>query len=510
MITFQTRGARNSVAAANSLHTRLLRTSRPTEVGPLVAGVGVAAVLYGAKLLLDVAGNPEVQDGTRRAASNTGSNDADAKPGGRAAAASASTATASSTRSLESYFTTDVMGVDLGHGAKEWSGACAAVVSGGALRIVESEQGSRMMPNAVAFTVSGDVLVGQPAKNLLFSRNAKSVVGHQLLHGIQHGSAEADVLGSAGGLPYELVADPATGLVLVQVHGIGHKPEELSGRVLSLLRGSAEAALGGGRSVLSAVVGAPVGASDATRAALVAAGKCAGLHRVELLDEAVAGAYAAERELEASVGPEVRRLGVYALGGKAFSFSVLERTATETGSAEAGWRVLAAQRTPLLGGERFDEAVVEYLVTSFEEEHGIDLSRDHLALQRLHEAAEAAKLELSSALSASISLPFITADAHGPKHMELALSRAKFDGLVEPTLNESLGACDAVLSEAALQPSDLDAILLLGGTARTAVVEATAARHFGQAPLRMARPEEAIALGTAALAQRMQEHQYAP
>jgi len=257
-------------------------------------------------------------------------------------------------------------------------------------------------------------------------------------------------------------------------------------------------------------VGAPVGASDATRAALVAAGKCAGLHRVELLDEAVAGAYAVERELEASVGPEVRRLGVYALGGKAFSFSVLERTATETGSAEAGWRVLAAQRTPLLGGERFDEAVVEYLVTSFEEEHGIDLSRDHLALQRLHEAAEAAKLELSSALSASISLPFITADAHGPKHMELALSRAKFDGLVEPTLNESLGACDAVLSEAALQPSDLDAILLLGGTARTAVVEATAARHFGQAPLRMARPEEAIALGTAALAQRMQEHQYAP
>jgi len=292
------------------------------------------------------------------------------------------------------------------------------------------------------------------------------------------------------------------------VHGVGHKPEELTARMLSLLRGSAEAALGGGRSVLSAVVGAPVGASDAARAALVAAGERAGLHRVELLDEAIAGAKAAESELGESL-VHVRRLGVYQLGGKAFSFSVLGRTPDGVGSDNLGWEVLAARRTPLISGERFDGAVVDFLIAAFKDEHAIDLSHDHLALQRLHEAAEITKVELGSAVSSSISLPFITADAEGPKHMDLALSRAKFDSLIEDTLAQSMRTCDEVLVEASMRHSDLDAVLLLGGSARAATVEATAARHFGQPALRMARPEEAIAVGAAAVAQRMQEERFA-
>lgn len=485
-----------------NLHARLLRTSRPSEVGPLAAGIGVAMVLYGAKMVLDVANNPEVQETMRRAASP----DTDRTSSSHGSTSDEDVPT-SSKRSTESYFTTDVMGIDLGHGAKEWSGACAAVVSAGSLRVVESEQGGRTTPSAIAFSEAGDVLVGQPAKKLLFSRSARSVIGHQLLHGVQYNSTQADALRAPGALPYELTEDVSTGLVLVKVHEVQHKPEELSGRVLSLLRSSAERALGGGRSVLSAVLGAPVDADDAARAALVAAGKRAGLHRVELLDEAIAGAYAAEHELGGSL-THVHRLGVYALGGKAFSFSILERSA-EQGSAAAGWNVLAARRSLLLGGECFDEAIVEFLISDFHAEHGIDLSHDHLALQRLHEAAEAAKVELSSAVSCSISLPFITADANGPKHMELSLSRAKFDSLVEPTLQATTVVSDEALAAASLKSSQLDAVLLLGGSARTAAVEALAARHFGQPTLRTTRPEEAIALGAAALAQRMQEQQFA-
>jgi len=279
---------------------------------------------------------------------------------------------------------------------------------------------------------------------------------------------------------------------------------------VAVLRSSAEAALGGGRSVLSAVIGTPVGASEATRSALVAAGKRAGLHRVELIDEAIAGACAAEHELKESLTP-VRRLGVYALGGKAFSFSVLERAVVgaHNGATLHGWSVLAAQRSLLIGAERFDEAIVDFLVAGFKEEHGIDLTRDHLALQRLHEAAETAKVALTAAVTSTISLPFITADAKGPKHMEVSLSRAKFDSLVEPTLHASMQVSTAVLAAASVRPSDLDAILLLGGSARTAAVAALATRHFGRSPLRMARPEEAIALGAAALAQRMQAQQFA-
>ena len=249
-----------------SAHARLLRTSRPAEIGPLIAGIGIAAVLYGTKMLLDVANNPEVQDTVRRAAASA--SDAAGQAAARAKdaagqmqrgtrsgtdAASASTATSPNMRTAESYFTTDVMGVDLGHGAKEWSGACVAVVAGGVLRVVENEQGSRTTPGAVAFSDSGDVLVGQPAKNLLYSRSARSVVGHQLLLGMQYDSPEATALRTpdtalrtpatrppgavpgavSGVLALELAKDSSTGMALIQVHGVGHKPEELSGRVLS-------------------------------------------------------------------------------------------------------------------------------------------------------------------------------------------------------------------------------------------------------------------------------------
>ena len=277
------------LAAARALHrrleqlpphprARLLHASKPAEVGPLIAGIGVAAVIYGTKMLFEVASSGKVQEAVRRA---------------RSAAEEASTARKRTVteespahsgeaagRSAESYFTTDVMGIDLGHGAKEWSGACAAVVSNGAVRLVENEQGARCTPSVVAFTDGGEVLVGPPAKNLLFSRSAKTIVGHQLLHGVEHGSAAFEELVRSDALPFDTSIDTTTGAALIQVLGVAHKPEAVSARVIDLLRGSAEAAVGGGRSILSAVIAVPVLATDRTRAALVAAGQRAGLHKV--------------------------------------------------------------------------------------------------------------------------------------------------------------------------------------------------------------------------------------
>lgn len=505
--------------AATSPSMRLLHGSRPTEViGPLMAGIGVAGMLYGTKMLLELASGAAAKrpttgdDGPTRASSEP----EDARSSGFSSPSS------DGMRPAESYFTTSAMGIDLGHGAKEWSGACAAIVSGGGVRVVENEQGSRCTPNAIAFTDSGEVVVGQPAKNLLFSRSAKTVVGHGLLHGVEYGSAECDELLAAGLFPFEVTADAQTNAALVRVHSVSHAPEAMSARMLSQLKASSEEALGGSISILSAVIGSPVLATEPTRDALLAAGKRAGLHRVELIDEPVAAALAAELEIGSLAS--ARRLGVYDLGGRSFSFSVLERqggsaAAGERGSGAAaeeagegsvaGWSVLAARRRTLLGGESFDDALVESLVEGFKEEHGIDLTHDPLALQRLHEAAEGAKVELSSSSGmAAISLPFITADASGPKHMDVTISRAKFDALAQPTLKQTSSVSEEALRAASLRPSDLDAILLTGGSARLSAVVDHAAALFGRSPLRTARPEEAIALGAAVHAQHLQALQY--
>ena len=203
-----------------------------------------------------------------------------------------------------------------------------------------------------------------------------------------------------------------------------------------------------------------------------------------------------------------RTLGVYDLGGGAFSFSVLTRPSAGTDHNE--WSVAGASKVPLLGGELFDAAIVEDLVKGFESEHGINLSNDHLALQRLYEAAENAKLELATAHQADISLPFITADMSGPKHLEAALSRAKFNSLAEPLLQRGTPTCDEALSLASLSKGSLDAILMIGGSARLHVVSEHAASVFGSGlPLmKTARPEESVALGAAVVAARMQEEEF--
>lgn len=521
-------------------HTRHLRATAPKEVGPLIAGLGVAAMAYGAKLLVEGVQSGKVQEAMKQAADGVSKAASGAASAASSAAASASAAAGSAVNTkqqqpkqptwkraspqqqqqrakeqqaggqqqpsdLDAYFTTDVMGVELGEGATAWSGATVAILEAGAPKVIENEQGMRSTPSVVAFTDGGEVLVGQPAKKLLFSNRATPVSAHVLLLGLDADSPELQVLRDGGALgDLEVGAgEGGSNAAVVKVHSVSHTPEELSSRVLGSLKESAESALGN-RSVLSAVLAAPVAASERTRDALVAASKLAGLSRVVLLESAVAGACAASLEL--SELAQCQKLGVYELGGRSFSFSVLQRNGGGGGAdAAAEWEVVTAQREVLLGSEAFDAAVVEHLVDGFQQEQGIDLSADHLALQRLHEATESAKLELCKEAAASISLPFITADATGPKHLETTLSRAKFESLIEPTLKRTSPIVAAVLSEAGLTKDDLHAVLLLGGSARLAAVEAHAQSLFeGRPTLRTDRPEEAVALGAAAYAQRLQ------
>jgi molecular chaperone DnaK len=548
-----TRSGRLSRASAGLpvLPTRHLRATPPAQIGPLLAGIGVAAVAYGTKLLLDAAKSGQAQEMMRSAAASVQQATEAARARGQqaanaaAAAAEAARSTqqheprstgrratpksrseraaeaagasaARAEQSPDSYFTTDTMGIDPGQGAQAWSGACAAILDGGEPRVVENEQGFRSTPSLVSFADGGEVLVGQPAKRMLFARGATPVFQHAQLLGLRFDSVECKQLldsGHLGSLEVCAAEDGEEGdSTAVRVHGVVHTPEELTARVLGSLKQSAEAALGN-RVVYSAVVGAPVLATERTRAALLAAGKRAGLKNIDLLDTPVAVARAAELELANELS-RAKTIGVYELGGQSFSFSVLSRSAVS-----AGWAVRGAERLPLLGSEKMNLALVDDLVKDFQAEHGIDLAADHLALQRLHEAAEAATLELCSAPSASISLPFITADVSGPKHLERSLSRAHFEALVEPTLLGSLPACEAALRDAEVTTADLEAVVVAGGAARLAAVQRSVEQFFGSdaegrplpSPplvLTTSRPEEAVSLGAAAHAQALQADQY--
>ena len=488
---------------------RGFRATRPAEIGPLIAGVGVAVAAYSLQLMLKAASNPKFQEAMRDTAEKA--QQAAASASSRSAERQSAPSAAASKPA--SYFTTDVMGVDLGQGAKDWSSACVAVVEDGEARVVPNAQGVRHTPSMVAFQDDGE-LVGQPAKKLLFSRTAAVVHGHQLLLGLPYASDECAEVAKA--LPHLDVAAAdaadADAAAAIMVHGVAHSPADITARVLRQLKGNAEDALGG-RSVLCAVVGVPVDASASLRAALEAAGKRAGLRQLELLAEPVAAATAAEAGELSSELAGAATIGVYSLGGRSFSFSVLRRAAegstATAGALQPGWEVVAAESERLLGSEAFDELVVAELVSDFKASEGIDLSSDNLAMGRLHEAAEHAKAELCSSGSSRISLPFITADASGPKHMELTLSRAKWGAVVAPQLQRTLPVCEAALASARVAATDLDAVLLLGGSARAPALQQLVQQLCGgKEPLRLARPEESIALGAAAHARALQAAQY--
>lgn len=488
---------------------RALRSTPPAQIGPLLAGLGVAGVLYGTRLLLQAAQNPKFQEAMRRGGGGDGSPDGDPKREPDPSRGRTDSGEPAPRRTAEqpSYFTTEAMGCSLGEGSKDWSGACAAVFEGGAPRVVENENGGRVTPSVVAFADDGEALVGLTAKKLLFSSRATAVYGHQLLLGRAFESRETEaLLAATKATPFDVVPDER-GLAAVRVHGVLHPPAELAARTLAALKESAERVAG--RSVTVAVAGVPAPVDEPLRAAMAAVARRAGVQRLELVPSAVAAALAAEDEFPdelASAGT----LGVLEMSGLSSSLTVLAKRpeGAEGGGGGWVWEVAASHRQHGVGGESLDGALVEHLVRGFREAHGIDLSADHLALVRLHEASEAAILALCSSPSVPVSLPFITADASGPKHLEQTLSRAALERLIEPALAAAIDALPAALADASPAPQGVDQLLLAGGAARLDAVGERVGRALGRAPLRPARPEESVAVGATIYARRLQEREF--
>ena len=489
-------GAAGRVASPQTaLLARGLRTTQPAEIGPFVAGIGLAVAVYGAKLLLQASSNPRFKESMRsRDGSAPDRPETEAEVEARFARRAAREAHEKAASGGKDYMHAGVMGVDLGEGAKEWGGACVAIIDGGDAAVAVNENGARTTPAVVAFSDAGEVSVGAPAKKQIFSRTATAISAHTLLLGSAFESTESRHVRGGGGVPLGAapidVAEGDGGAAAIRVHGVLHAPDALASRVISALKGSAEAALGG-RTVFAASIAVPAGASASLEAAAESAGRSAGLPHVRLISAPIAAALGAQA---AGALPEAARdVGVLVMGGLSTSAAVVRH------AADGEWEVIGASRVvDGDGSDGLDDALVDYLAETFVAEHGIELRSDHLALQRLHEAAEGAKSELASAVSASVSLPFITADASGPKHMELSLSRARFGALVGERIRGPIAAAaDGALAAAGMRPADLDAVLLAGGGARAQVVAEIAAEVFGRQPLSTTRPEELVALGAA-------------
>ena len=511
----QQRGLRGGLGRQRPLATPLrgMRVTPPVHAGPLIAGLGVALVAYGTKLLMQATRNRKFQEAMCR----TGA--AEGKSGVVAMAAPERSQDAVA-RSASFSFTTGTMGASLGGGSSSWSGACCAIwdrAGEGSVRVVENEQGGRTTPAVVAFGDSGKALVGLHAKRLLFSKSSVAVCGHQLLLGVAYDSAERRAFEKMGALGSLMLVPTPDGAAAVDVRSVRHTPAELLARTIAQLKADAEVAHGG-RAVSSAVLSIPAGSDIAARAAMEAAGRAAGLSHLELIEAPVAAAIAAAVEL-APVLDCARRLAVFEWCGRAISVAVLVRRvgvdAPSPTRAEA-WEIEASSRRIIGGdgiggfgsvGEPLESVLVAHLAENFRQEHGIELRGDHLAMARLFEAAEAAKLELSATYEAKISLPYITANADGPKHLQTTLSRARFEALAEPLLHEVLAVCEDV--EATLVGGDTliacDALLLVGGHARLpALIKRLTCRFGGRVPLSCARPDETLAFGAATHAQALQ------
>ena len=340
-----------------------------------------------------------------------------------------------------------VIGIDLGT-----TNSCMAVLEGGEPSVVENTEGGRTTPSVVAFTKDGERLVGTPAKRQAVTNPENTVFSAKRFMG-RKGSEVSEEMTM---VPYAVTSGP-NGDARINAGGKEHSPEEISAMILSKIKADAEAKLG--EPVTDAVITVPAYFNDAPRQATKDAGKIAGLNVLRIINEptAAALAYGIEKEGE-------QKVLVFDLGGGTFDVSVLEL-------ADGVFEVKATAGDNHLGGDNFDKAIVDWMVAEFKKEQGIDLAQDKLALQRLYEAAEKAKIELSSAQSTQINLPFVTADASGPKHLDMSLSRAKLAELVSDLIDRTVGPTKQALADAGLKPADIDDVILVGGMTRMPLVQ---------------------------------------
>ncbi|HWT14455.1 MAG TPA: molecular chaperone DnaK [Patescibacteria group bacterium] len=375
-----------------------------------------------------------------------------------------------------------IIGIDLGT-----TNSCVAIMDGGTVRVIENAEGDRTTPSIVAFAKDGEVIVGAAAKRQAVTNPKNTFFAVKRLIGRKF--TDAEVKKDLDLVPYGILAHENGDAWVATSDGKRMAPPEISAKVLMKMKKTAEDFLG--EPVTEAVITVPAYFNDSQRQATKDAGRIAGLDVKRIINEPTAAALA--YGLDKSGGKD-RKIAVYDLGGGTFDVSIIEIAEVD---GEKQFEVLATNGDTFLGGEDFDTRVIDFLVEEFKKEQGIDLRKDPLALQRLKDAAERAKIELSSLQQTDVSLPYITADASGPKHLTVKLTRAKLESLVDDLVKKTIEPCRTAMADAKVSPSDITEVILVGGMTRMPRVQAAVTEFFGKEPRKDVNPDEAVAVGAA-------------
>jgi len=374
-----------------------------------------------------------------------------------------------------------IIGIDLGT-----TNSCVAIMEGGKPKVIENSEGARTTPSVVAYAEDGEVLVGAPAKRQAVTNAKNTIFAVKRLIGRRF--EEKEVQKDINLMPYR-IARADNGDAWVEVRGKKIAPQQVSAEVLRKMKKTAEDYLG--ETVTEAVITVPAYFNDSQRQATKDAGRIAGLDVKRIINEPTAAALAFGED---KATKKDMKIAVYDLGGGTFDISIIEIAAVE---GEKQFEVLSTNGDTFLGGEDFDQRIIDYVVTEFKKDQGVDLSKDVLALQRLKESAEKAKIELSSSQQTEINLPYITADQTGPKHLAMKLTRAKFESLVDDLIERTIEPCRIAIKDAGVKVSDLDDVILVGGQTRMPKVIDKVRELFGKEPRKDVNPDEAVAIGAA-------------
>ena len=371
-----------------------------------------------------------------------------------------------------------IIGIDLGT-----TNSCVSVMEGGKPKVIENSEGARTTPSVVAYAEDGEILCGAPAKRQAVTNAKNTLFAIKRLIGRRFD--EKEVQKDIAMMPFT-IAKADNGDAWVEVRGKKIAPPQVSAEVLRKMKKTAEDYLG--EEVTEAVITVPAYFNDSQRQATKDAGRIAGLEVKRIINEPTAAALAFGMDKK----PGDSKIAVYDLGGGTFDVSIIEIADLE---GEHQFEVLATNGDTFLGGEDFDQRLIDYIVTEFKKDQGVDLKKDVLALQRLKEASEKAKIELSSGQQTEVNLPYITADASGPKHLAVKITRAKFEALVEDLVERSIEPCRVALKDAGLKVSDIDDVILVGGQSRMPMVQDKVKAFFGKEPRKDVNPDEAVAVG---------------
>src|SRR5437667_7105348 len=374
-----------------------------------------------------------------------------------------------------------IIGIDLGT-----TNSCVAIMEGGKPKVIENSEGARTTPSIVAYTEDGEILVGAHAKRQAVTNAKNTIYAVKRLIGRKYDDPETQKAVKLS--PYKIVrAD--NGDAWVEVRGRKIAPQQVSAEILRKMKKTAEDYLG--EEVTEAVITVPAYFNDSQRQATKDAGRIAGLDVKRIINEPTAAALAFGLDKD---GREDMRIAVYGLGGGTFDISIIEIADVE---GEKQFEVLSTNGDTFLGGEDFDQRLIEYIVVEFKKDQGVDLSKDVLALQRLKESAEKAKIELSSSQATDINLPYITADASGPKHLSMKITRSKFEALVDELIERTIKPCEIALKDSGVKLADIGDVILVGGMTRMPKVQEKVKAFFGKEPRKDVNPDEAVAVGAA-------------